>query len=105
MNRLIQFSCNHGSTFRCFFYDVFLCLVNSSEKKTNETVLPRLCCLYVVRSLPASVVSSGEKLPSDCDENVYMSPTSLPVSGTPWVITGSLVPPPPAQATQTNDIR
>uniref|UniRef100_A0A7N6FI93 E3 ubiquitin-protein ligase CBL n=1 Tax=Anabas testudineus TaxID=64144 RepID=A0A7N6FI93_ANATE len=104
VNRLIQFSCNHGSTFRCFFYDVFLCLVNSSEKKTNETVLPHLCCLYVVRSLPASVVSSGEKLPPDCDENVYMSPTSLPVSGTPWVITGSLVPPPPAQATQTNDI-
>ncbi|CAB1448205.1 unnamed protein product [Pleuronectes platessa] len=32
-----------------------------------------------------------------------MSPTSLPVTGAPWVITGSLVPPPPTQANQHND--
>lgn len=59
-----------------------------------------LCFLYMVRSM-----SSGEKPSSDCEENEYMSPTSLPASGTPWVITGSLVPPPPAQVNHHNDIR
>uniref|UniRef100_A0A3Q1IB68 E3 ubiquitin-protein ligase CBL n=1 Tax=Anabas testudineus TaxID=64144 RepID=A0A3Q1IB68_ANATE len=75
----------------------------SGEGSKLQSATNAVYCL-AARSLPASVVSSGEKLPPDCDENVYMSPTSLPVSGTPWVITGSLVPPPPAQATQTNDI-
>ncbi|KAM4545651.1 E3 ubiquitin-protein ligase CBL-like isoform 2-T2 [Odontesthes bonariensis] len=60
-------------------------------------------CL-AARSLPASVVSSGEKPSSDTEENEYMSPTSLPVSGAPWVITGSLVPPPPSQANNHSDV-
>lgn len=64
-----------------------------------------LCCLYLVRSVQASVVSSVEKLSPDCDENEYMSPTSLPVSGTPWVMAGSLVPPPPGQVNHNNDVR
>lgn len=33
-----------------------------------------------------------------------MSPTSLPASGAPWVITGSLVPPAPTQANNHSDI-
>ncbi|XP_072230413.1 E3 ubiquitin-protein ligase CBL-like isoform X2 [Leuresthes tenuis] len=60
-------------------------------------------CL-AARSLPPSVVSSGEKPSSDSEENEYMSPTSLPVSGAPWVITGSLVPPPPSQANSHSDV-
>uniref|UniRef100_A0A1A7XRW0 E3 ubiquitin-protein ligase CBL n=2 Tax=Iconisemion striatum TaxID=60296 RepID=A0A1A7XRW0_9TELE len=60
-------------------------------------------CL-AARSLPPSLVSSGEKLSSDSEENDYMSPTSLPVSSSPWVITGSLVPPPPVQANSHNDV-
>ncbi|XP_034033666.1 E3 ubiquitin-protein ligase CBL-like [Thalassophryne amazonica] len=54
-------------------------------------------CL-AARPLPASMVVNREKICTDCEENEYMSPTSLPASGAPWVITGSLVPPPPAQA-------
>nr|XP_020454152.1 E3 ubiquitin-protein ligase CBL-like isoform X2 [Monopterus albus] len=56
------------------------------------------------RSLPGAVVLSGEKSLSDCEENEYMSPTSLPASGTPWVITGSLVPLPPVQANHHSEI-
>lgn len=54
---------------------------------------------------------SGEKSPSsDCDENEYMSPTSLPAHGALSVITGSLVPPPPqppppAAQIDHNDVR
>lgn len=59
--------------------------------------------LYMFRSLPAA--ASGERPSSDSEENEYMSPTSLPASGAPWVITGSLVPPPPAQANHHNDVR
>ncbi|XP_023151434.2 E3 ubiquitin-protein ligase CBL-like isoform X2 [Amphiprion ocellaris] len=59
-------------------------------------------CL-AARSLPAAA-SSGERPSSDCEENEYMSPTSLPASGAPWVITGSLVPPAPTQTNHHNDI-
>lgn len=84
-------------------YRAVLPLINDMRKTTKRAHRSR--CLCVVRSLSASVASSGEKPPSSCDENEYMSPTSLPVSGSPWVITGSLVPPPPAQPNHTNDIR
>ncbi|XP_071783068.1 E3 ubiquitin-protein ligase CBL-like [Centroberyx gerrardi] len=60
-------------------------------------------CL-AARPLPAPAVSGSEKSSSDCEENEYMSPTSLPASGAPWVVAGSLVPPPPAQASHHNDI-
>ncbi|XP_061754989.1 E3 ubiquitin-protein ligase CBL-like isoform X2 [Nerophis ophidion] len=61
-------------------------------------------CL-TARSLPTSAVSSREKLSADCEENEYMSPTSLPASGAPWTITGALVPPPPplSQANHQDD--
>ncbi|XP_069565848.1 E3 ubiquitin-protein ligase CBL-like [Brachyistius frenatus] len=56
------------------------------------------------RSLPVSTGSNGDKPSSDCEENEYMSPTSLPASGAPWVITGALVPPPPPQTNNHNDL-
>lgn len=34
-----------------------------------------------------------------------MSPTSLPASGTPWMIAGSSVPPPPTQIHQQGEVR
>ncbi|KAF0023029.1 hypothetical protein F2P81_025010 [Scophthalmus maximus] len=60
-------------------------------------------CL-AARSLPAAAALTGERPSSDCEENEYMSPTSLPATGAPWVISGSLVPPPPASVNQHNDI-
>ncbi|XP_029956559.1 E3 ubiquitin-protein ligase CBL-like [Salarias fasciatus] len=42
-----------------------------------------------------SLSASAEKAPSDCEENEYMSPTSLPAPGGPWAGTGAAVPPPP----------
>ncbi|XP_029924687.1 E3 ubiquitin-protein ligase CBL-like [Myripristis murdjan] len=56
------------------------------------------------RPLPAPVVSGAEKLSSDCEENEYMSPTSLPASGAHWVVSGYAVPPPPVQASHHNNI-
>ncbi|KAG7278174.1 hypothetical protein CRUP_002134 [Coryphaenoides rupestris] len=65
------------------------------------------------RSFPATtaaaVVAMGEdKSIPEGEENEYMSPTSLPASGAPWVIPGALgglVPPPPsAQASRHNDL-
>ncbi|RVE64277.1 hypothetical protein OJAV_G00144100 [Oryzias javanicus] len=78
-----------------------------TPQSNGEAVKPHAAtnavyCLSA-RSLPASGASSGEKPSSDSDENEYMSPTSLPVSGTSWVLTGSLVPPPPSQANNHND--
>ncbi|XP_044227294.1 E3 ubiquitin-protein ligase CBL-like isoform X1 [Thunnus albacares] len=73
------------------------------EGSKPQAATNAIYCL-AARSLPASAVTSGEKVLSDCEENEYMSPTSLPASGAPWVITGSLVPPPPAQANHHNDI-
>lgn len=84
------------------FVFFFLFSARTEVKKFGQ-VHHGLCLVFVVRSLPA--VSSGEKSSSDCEENEYMSPTSLPASGTPWVITGSLVPPPPAQVNHHNDVR
>ncbi|KAM7397532.1 hypothetical protein PAMA_005706 [Pampus argenteus] len=71
---------------------------NKPQAATNAVY-----CLSA-RSLPASAVTSGEKPASDGEQNEYMSPTSLPVSGTSWVITGSLVPPPPAQTNLHHDV-
>ncbi|KAK0148763.1 E3 ubiquitin-protein ligase CBL [Merluccius polli] len=60
------------------------------------------------RSFPAAAaaaVVSDDKVHSEGEENEYMSPTSLPASGAPWVIPGALVPPPPsAQASRHNDL-
>ncbi|XP_061596362.1 E3 ubiquitin-protein ligase CBL-like isoform X2 [Cololabis saira] len=69
---------------------------NGEGSKTHHAATNAVYCL-AARSL--SVVSGGEKPSSDSEENEYMSPTSLPVSGVQWVITGSLVPPAP----QTNN--
>lgn len=66
------------------------------------TVLTSLSFCLLVRSLAAA--SAAEKPSSDCDENEYMSPTSLPATGSPWFISGSSVPPPPGQVNQ-HDIR
>ncbi|TMS14112.1 E3 ubiquitin-protein ligase CBL [Larimichthys crocea] len=75
----------------------------SGEGSKPQAATNAVYCL-AARALPAPLVSSGEKPSSDCEENEYMSPTSLPASGAPWVITGSLVPPPPVQANHHNDI-
>jgi len=70
----------------------------------------------VCRSFPATtaavaaavVVMGEDKALPEGEENEYMSPTSLPASGAPWVIPGALgglVPPPPsAQASRHNDL-
>ncbi|XP_028322962.1 E3 ubiquitin-protein ligase CBL-like isoform X2 [Gouania willdenowi] len=58
-------------------------------------------CL-AARSLPGAAVQSVEKPVSDCEENEYMSPTSLPASGASWVISGSSVPPAPPQANHSD---
>ncbi|XP_056262448.1 E3 ubiquitin-protein ligase CBL-like [Pseudoliparis swirei] len=71
----------------------------SGEGSKPQAATNVVYCL-TARSPPASAASSGEK--SDCEENEYMSPTSLPAAGAPWVITGSLVP--PVQANHHNDI-
>lgn len=71
----------------------------SGEGSKPQAATNVVYCL-TARSPPASAASSGEK--SDCEENEYMSPTSLPATGAPWVITGSLVP--PVQANHHNDI-
>ncbi|KAM9847219.1 E3 ubiquitin-protein ligase CBL-like [Aulostomus maculatus] len=75
----------------------------SGEGIKHQAATNAVYCL-AARSLPPSAVSSREKLSSDCEENEYMSPTSLPASGAPWVITGSLVPPPPGQSNHLNDV-
>ncbi|KAG7516257.1 E3 ubiquitin-protein ligase CBL-like [Solea senegalensis] len=76
----------------------------SGEGSKTQSATNAVYCL-AARSLPASVVLSGEKSSSsDCEENEYMSPTSLPVTNPLSVITGCLVPPPPSQANQHNDI-
>lgn len=69
---------------------------NGAEGIKPQAATNAIYCL-AARSLPTSAVSSREKLAADGEENEYMSPTSLPVSGAPWVITGSLVPPVPGQ--------
>ncbi|XP_053296930.1 E3 ubiquitin-protein ligase CBL [Pleuronectes platessa] len=74
----------------------------SGEGSKTQSATNAVYCL-AARSLSASVVLSSDMSSSDCEENEYMSPTSLPVTGAPWVITGSLVPPPPTQANQHND--
>ncbi|XP_029303985.1 E3 ubiquitin-protein ligase CBL-like isoform X2 [Cottoperca gobio] len=80
----------------------------SAEGSKTPAATNAVYCLAgssaVVRSQPAVAASSMEKPSSDCEENEYMSPTSLPVSGAPWVITGSSVPPPPVQANNHNDV-
>ncbi|XP_037323564.2 E3 ubiquitin-protein ligase CBL-like [Pungitius pungitius] len=60
--------------------------------------------VYCLAARPLLAAASVEKPSSDCEENEYMSPTSLPASGAPWVITGSSVPPPPVQANHHNDV-
>ncbi|KAM9729403.1 E3 ubiquitin-protein ligase CBL-like [Menidia menidia] len=75
----------------------------SGEGAKAHAATNAVYCL-AARSLSVSVVSSGDKLPSDSEENEYMSPTSLPVSGAQWVITGSLVPPPPPSQTNNSDV-
>lgn len=56
----------------------------------------------------AAVVMGEDKAIPEGEENEYMSPTSLPASGAPWVIPGALgglVPPvPSAQASRHNDL-
>ncbi|KAM6906873.1 E3 ubiquitin-protein ligase CBL-like [Xenentodon cancila] len=74
---------------------------NGEGSKTHHAATNAIYCL-AARSLPASVVPGGEKPSSDSEENEYMSPTSLPVSGVQWVITGSLVPPPPQTHNQSD---
>ncbi|XP_062288542.1 E3 ubiquitin-protein ligase CBL-like [Scomber scombrus] len=80
----------------------------AGEGSKPQTATNPVYCL-AARSLSAASAAStsAEKLSSDCEENEYMSPTSLPAAGAaaPWVITGSLVPPPPpAQANHHNDV-
>ncbi|CAK6971391.1 E3 ubiquitin-protein ligase CBL-like isoform X1 [Scomber scombrus] len=78
------------------------------EGSKPQTATNPVYCLAARSLSSASAAStSAEKLSSDCEENEYMSPTSLPAAGAaaPWVITGSLVPPPPpAQANHHNDV-
>ncbi|XP_028276703.1 E3 ubiquitin-protein ligase CBL-like isoform X2 [Parambassis ranga] len=74
----------------------------TGEGSKPQSATNAVYCL-AARSLSASAMSSAEKLSSDSEENEYMSPTSLPASGASWVITGSLVPPPPSQANNHND--
>ncbi|XP_043996269.1 E3 ubiquitin-protein ligase CBL-like isoform X2 [Gambusia affinis] len=76
---------------------------NNGEGPRPQAATNAIYCL-AARSLPSSAASAGEKPSSDGEENEYMSPTSLPVSGAPWVIAGSLVPPPPAQTNNHNDV-
>ncbi|XP_056450264.1 E3 ubiquitin-protein ligase CBL-like [Gadus chalcogrammus] len=53
----------------------------------------------------AAAAVSEDMVSPEGEENEYMSPTSLPASGAPWVIPGALVPPPPsAQASRHNDL-
>ncbi|KAF3705860.1 E3 ubiquitin-protein ligase CBL [Channa argus] len=75
----------------------------SGEGHKVQSATNAVYCM-AARSLSASVASSGEKPLSDCEENEYMSPNSLPVSGAPWVVTGSLVPPPPGQTNHSSEI-
>ncbi|CAJ1063339.1 E3 ubiquitin-protein ligase CBL-like [Xyrichtys novacula] len=82
--------------------------IPQSNGTSREGIKPQAAtnavyCL-AARSLPASAMSSAERLSSDCEENEYMSPTSLPASGAPWVISGSSVPPPPVQTNHHNDV-
>ncbi|XP_061558484.1 E3 ubiquitin-protein ligase CBL-like [Phycodurus eques] len=76
-----------------------------AEASKPQAATNAIYCL-AARSLPTSAVSSREKLPTDCEENEYMSPTSLPASGGVWIISGSLVPPPPppSQSNHHNDV-
>uniref|UniRef100_G3QC36 E3 ubiquitin-protein ligase CBL n=1 Tax=Gasterosteus aculeatus aculeatus TaxID=481459 RepID=G3QC36_GASAC len=73
----------------------------SGEGSKPQAATNVVYCL-AARSLPAA--ASVEQPSSDCEENEYMSPTSLPAAGGPWAITGSLVPPPPVQANHHNDV-
>ncbi|XP_076017360.1 E3 ubiquitin-protein ligase CBL-like [Genypterus blacodes] len=75
----------------------------SVEGAKPQVVTNAVYCL-AARPGPGSVVLSGEKPSSDCEENEYMSPTSLPATGAPWITAGSLVPPPLAQASSHNDM-
>ncbi|XP_037126107.1 E3 ubiquitin-protein ligase CBL-like isoform X1 [Syngnathus acus] len=75
----------------------------ASEAGKAQVATNAIYCL-AARSLPTSAVSSREKLPTDSEENEYMSPTSLPASGAPWNITGSSVPPPPGQANHYREV-
>ncbi|XP_068600552.1 E3 ubiquitin-protein ligase CBL-like [Brachionichthys hirsutus] len=50
------------------------------------------------------LMPSEDRSSSDCEENEYMSPTSLPATGGSWVIAGSSVPPPPTQANSHGDV-
>ncbi|KAK5858192.1 hypothetical protein PBY51_002356 [Eleginops maclovinus] len=77
-----------------------------ASQSNGDSIKPQVAtnaiyCL-ATRTLPA--MASVERPPSDGEENEYMSPTSLPVSGAAWVLTGSLVPPPPAPANNHNDV-
>ncbi|KAM8900429.1 E3 ubiquitin-protein ligase CBL-like isoform 2-T2 [Spinachia spinachia] len=74
---------------------------SSGEGSKPQAATNVVYCL-AARSLPPA--ASAEKPLSDCEENEYMSPTSLPAAGGPWVITGSSVPPPPVQANHPNDV-
>ncbi|KAJ3589869.1 hypothetical protein NHX12_010710 [Muraenolepis orangiensis] len=59
----------------------------------------------VAKGSPAPLQANGHEALPEGEENEYMSPTSLPASGAPWVIPGALVPPPPsAQASRHNDL-
>ncbi|XP_015251211.1 PREDICTED: E3 ubiquitin-protein ligase CBL-like [Cyprinodon variegatus] len=79
--------------------------IPQSSGTNGEGIRPQVAnnVTYSVPVRSQSVISAGEKLSSDGEENEYMSPTSLPVSGAPWVITGSLVPPPPTQTNSHTD--
>ncbi|KAM4620746.1 E3 ubiquitin-protein ligase CBL-like isoform 2-T2 [Polymixia lowei] len=75
----------------------------STEGGKTPVATNAIYCL-AARPLPAPAALSSEKAASDCEENEYMSPTSLPASGAPWVIPGAVVPPPASQASHHNYI-
>lgn len=72
-----------------------------TEKKKLSNFLSLFIHL-LLRSLMTA--ASGQTPSSDSEENEYMSPTSLPASGTSWMIAGSSVPPPPTQIHQQGEL-
>lgn len=64
---------------------------DGGDRATPQAATNAVYCL-AARSLSAS---GGETAPPDCQENDYMSPTSLPAAGASWIISGASVPPPP----------
>ncbi|KAM6970044.1 E3 ubiquitin-protein ligase CBL-like [Aplochiton taeniatus] len=69
----------------------------ASEEARGKALVTATNAIYALsaRNLPLTVGSSMERAPEE--ENEYMSPTSLPAAGAPWVVSGAVVPPPPPQ--------